>query len=84
MAPNVHCRGMTNDLALQYLGTAARLARINRFYARRVLQRCERGEIQLLKAAELLMAAANRDGASIEAVVVGSANRCAFTRPRRS
>jgi hypothetical protein len=59
---------MTNDQAIVYLGTAVRLAGLNRFYTRRVLQRCERGEITLLDAAELLMAAAQRGGAKIEIV----------------
>ena len=61
---------MTNDQAIVYLGTAVRLAGLNRFYTRRVLQRCERGEITLLDAAELLMAAAQRGGAKIEIVNV--------------
>jgi hypothetical protein len=70
---------MTTDLALKYLGTAVELAGINQFYTRRVLQRCERGEITLLDAAELLMAAAQRDGAGVECLAVGTANGCAFT-----
>lgn len=61
---------MSTDSVLVYLGTAVRLAGMNRFYTRRVLQRCERGEITLSAAAELLMAAAKRGGASIEIVSV--------------
>jgi hypothetical protein len=57
---------MTTDQAVVYLGTAVRLAGVNHFYTRRVLQRCERGEITLLDAAELLMAAARNDDATIE------------------
>lgn len=57
---------MTSDQIIVYLGTAVRLSGVNRFYARRVLQRCDRGEITLLDAVELLMAAAKRDGATIE------------------
>jgi hypothetical protein len=52
-----------------YLGTAVRLAGVNRFYTRRVLQRFERGEITLLVAAKLLMAAAE-DGATVEVTSV--------------
>jgi hypothetical protein len=65
LAPNVHRRCMTNELALKYLATAGALAGVNRFYARRVLQRCERGEITLLVAAQLMMAAANHAGEGI-------------------
>ena len=39
-----------------YLKTAVRLAGVDRFYTRRVLQRCERGEITVLDAARLLIA----------------------------
>jgi hypothetical protein len=63
---------MTNDSVLVYLGTAVRLAGVNRFYTRRVLQRCERGEITPSDAAELLIAAARRDGARIEVVSLGT------------
>ena len=63
---------MGTDSVLVYLGTAVRLVGLNRFYTRRVLQRCERGEITLADAAELLMNAAKRDGISIEIVSVGT------------
>ena len=53
---------MTTDLALKYLGTAVPVAGVNPFYLRRVLQRCERGELTLLDAAELLLAAARQGG----------------------
>ena len=58
LAPNVQCSTMSTDSVLVYLGTAVRLAGVNRFYTRRVLQRCERGEITFADAAQLLMAAA--------------------------
>jgi hypothetical protein len=61
---------MTGDQTLVYLGTAVRLAGINRFYTRRVLQRCERGEISLSAAAELLMAAAQHADTRTEVVGV--------------
>jgi hypothetical protein len=61
---------MTTDQAVVYFGTAVRLAGVNRFYTRRVLQRCERGEITLRTAAELLLAAAQRGDARIEVVGV--------------
>ena len=61
---------MATDPAMAYLRTAVRLAGVHRFYTRRVLQRCERGEITLLAAAELLMAAAQNDEAVIEAAGV--------------
>jgi hypothetical protein len=63
---------MSSDSVLVYLGTAVRLVGMNKFYTRRVLQRCERGEITLSTAAELLITAAKRGGASIEIVSVGS------------
>jgi hypothetical protein len=63
-------RGMKTDSALVYIGTAVRLAGVNPFYTRRVLQRCERGEISLLDAAELLMAAADHSVAKVEVVGV--------------
>ena len=59
---------MNTDSVLVYLGTAVRLVGMNRFYTRRVLQRCERGEITLSDAAQLLIAAAKRGDASIEIV----------------
>ena len=52
-----------------YLVTAVRLGSVNRFYTRRVLQRCERGEITLSDAAKLLIAAAE-DGATLEVTSV--------------
>jgi hypothetical protein len=60
---------MTTDQVL-YFGTAVRLAGINSFYARRIMQRCERGEISLEDAAELLMAAAQRGHARVELIGV--------------
>ena len=45
---------------LAYVGTAAQLAGINRFYTRRVMQRLNRGEITAQKAAQLLIAATER------------------------
>ncbi len=62
---------MGNDSVLVYLGTAVRLVGLNRFYTRRVLQRCARGEITPADAAELLMTAAKRDGIRIEIVSGG-------------
>ena len=64
---------MSSDSVMVYLGTAVRLAGVNRFYTRRVLQRCARGELTFSAAAELLMAAAKRDGATIEIVSLGTA-----------
>jgi hypothetical protein len=61
---------MTNDSISKHLGTAMRLAGVNVFYTRRVLQRCERGEITLEDAAELLIAAAQRTGATIDVASV--------------
>jgi hypothetical protein len=61
---------MATDQTLVYFGTAVRLAGVNPFYTRRVLQRCERGEITLLDAAELLMAAAEHGDARIEVIGV--------------
>ena len=84
MAPNVHRCGMTNDLALKYLRTAGELAGINRFYARRVVQRCERGEITLLGAAQLLMAAANRADPGVDIAAVSTSKASAFSRVFRS
>ena len=84
MAPNVHRSCMTNDLALKYLATAGELAGVNRFYARRVLQRCKRGEITLLGAAQLLMAAANRAGTGIEVVAVDTSKTSTSSRVFRS
>jgi hypothetical protein len=60
---------MTTDQVL-YFGTAVRLAGINSFYARRILQRCERGEISLEVAAELLMSAAQGGHAHVELIGV--------------
>jgi hypothetical protein len=63
---------MGTDSVLVYLGTAVRLVGLNRFYTRRVLQRCARGEITLAEGAALLMNAAKRDGIRIEIVSVGT------------
>ena len=72
---------MTTDLALKYLGTPPVPAGINAFYARRVLQRCEQGEITQSDATELLMTAAKRGGAEMGTILaVGTANSVAFTR----
>jgi hypothetical protein len=49
---------MTTDITITRLGSVVRLAGVNRFYARRVLQRCQRGEITVEDAADLLIAAA--------------------------
>lgn len=59
---------MRTDSALVYIGTSVRLAGVNSFYTRRVLQRCERGEISSLDAVELLMAAADHGVAKVEVV----------------
>ena len=75
---------MDTDLTLKYLGTAVELAGLNRFYTRRVLQRCERGEITLLDAAELLMAAVQRGDAELDCAPAGTTNGCAVTRVSRS
>jgi hypothetical protein len=61
----MHSSVMTSDQIVVYFGTTVRLAGVNRFYMRRVLQRCERGEITLREAADLLMAAAQRGEAQI-------------------
>ena len=50
---------MTTDAAL-YFSTAVKLDGVNAFYRRRVMQRCERGEITVHDAAKLLAAAAQR------------------------
>jgi len=60
LAPIVHRKCMITDSALVYVGAAAQLAGINRFYTRRVMQRLNRGEITAQVAAELLIAAAKR------------------------
>ena len=73
MASIVHYSAMTSDQIVVYFGTTVRLAGVNRFYMRRVLQRCERGEITLRDAADLLMAAAQRGEASIGCEGVGLA-----------
>jgi hypothetical protein len=57
---------MMSDQGALELKAAVRLAGANAFYTRRVLQRCERGEISLSDAAELLMAAAYSGGAALE------------------
>ncbi len=60
---------MNGDKTVFYLGTALQIDGVNSFYARRVLQRCHRGEITLLDAAKLLMHAAG--GANATTQVVG-------------
>jgi len=60
----------TKDTAL-YFATAITLGGVNAFYRRRVLQRCERGEITVRDAARLLVAAAERREAQIEFLGVG-------------
>jgi hypothetical protein len=74
VALNVHDPAMTSDQIVVYFGTTVRLAGVNRFYMRRVLQRCERGEITLREAADLLMRAAQGGEAQIgcEGLGVGS------------
>jgi hypothetical protein len=69
----MHSQAMTSDQIVVYFGTTVRLAGVNRFYMRRVLQRCERGEITLRDAASLLMAAAQRGEAQIGCEGVGIA-----------
>jgi hypothetical protein len=49
-----------------------------------VSQRCERGEITLLGAAQLLMAAANRGGAGVEFVAVDPSTTRSVSRVVRS
>ncbi len=61
---------MTTDKATLYFGAAVRLAGVNRFYTRRVMQRCARGEISLSDAAQLLMASAQHGEATIEVIGV--------------
>jgi hypothetical protein len=61
---------MATDITSRYIGTAVRLDGVNQFYARRVLQRCERGEITAEDAAALLIAAAQKGDATIEVVSV--------------
>ncbi len=61
---------MTGDKTVLYLGTALQIDGVNSFYARRVLQRCQRGEITLLDAAKLLMRAGERANATTEVVGV--------------
>ncbi len=60
----MHFRCMTTDKTL-YLHAAVKLAGVNRFYMRRVVQRWQRGELTLDDAAELLTAAALESDASI-------------------
>jgi hypothetical protein len=49
---------MNSETAIGYLEAAVRLVGVNRFYAVRVLQRWERGEISTQTAVELLRTAA--------------------------
>jgi hypothetical protein len=61
---------MTIDVSITmgHSGTAVRLAGVNPFYALRVLQRCERSEITVQDAAQLLITAAQKGEATIEFV----------------
>lgn len=61
---------MSGDKTVFYFGTALRIDGVNSFYSRRVLQRCERGEISLLDAAKLLLTAGQRADATTEVVGV--------------
>jgi hypothetical protein len=63
-------KGMSSDKTVFYFGTALRIDGVNSFYARRVLQRCERGEITLLDAAKLMMSVGRRADATTEIVGV--------------
>jgi hypothetical protein len=66
----MHSTGMTTDITLVYLGASVQLKGVNRFYTRRVLQRCKRGEITLHDAAQLLIAAAQHGVATVQVVGV--------------
>ena len=66
---------MASDTTTVYLGTALRLDGVNGFYRRRVMQRCQRGEITLVAAAALLLAAAERREAQTAIVGVQSGTR---------
>lgn len=70
LAPIVHLGGMSGEQTIVYLGTAVRLVGVNRFYTRRVLQRCDRGEISVSAAAQLLVAAAQQAETTTEVVGV--------------
>jgi hypothetical protein len=61
---------MSGDKTVFYFGTALRIDGASSFYSRRVLQRCERGEISLLDAAKLLLSAGQRADATTEVVGV--------------
>jgi hypothetical protein len=64
---------MASDTTTLYFGTTLRLDGVNDFYQRRVMQRCERGEITLVAAAALLLAAAKRREA--QTAIVGVQTR---------
>ena len=61
---------MAIDQPLLYLGTAVHLAGVNGFYLRRVVQRCQRGEITLADAAQLLLKSATQAELTTEVVSV--------------
>jgi hypothetical protein len=71
-----------STIRLSFVGAGARRALASEFYTRRVLQRCERGELSLLDAAELLMSAAAASGTRLAGVAIGTPAGCAFTRRR--
>ena len=60
---------MNTDTDLAYIGAAAQLAGLHRFYTRRVLQRFRRGELSPREAGELLLAAAERGDARLEFII---------------
>ena len=60
---------MNTDSDLAYIGAAAQLAGLHRFYTRRVLQRLNRGELSPREAGELLLAAAKRGDARLEFII---------------
>ena len=65
----VHREVMNTDTDLAYIGAAAQLAGLHRFYTRRVLQRLNRGELSPREAGELLLAAAERGDARLEFII---------------
>jgi hypothetical protein len=60
---------MSTDAAL-FFSTAVKLDGVNAFYRRRVMQRCERGEISVHDAAKLLVAAAQHCATEVSLVSV--------------